>query len=360
MTRRGDKIMGKGYSEKLSRPAYENLGELENLEPLFPEGTEESLENWNLLRGKLLGRWKKILGSPSFSDFSKEVEQVDAFEEPDFYGKVYRQPTGPVTKQLLLLMEPKNAPVSPRPGAIVPYYHPDEMAGYNLKEHKLILERKNVQFGLHLVRQGYVVVCHEAFPYNTVPDPESNEGFAWWKAASKKLLEDNPGWTGIGKLIWDTRLATDFLLNRNDIDKEHIVIIGHSLGGKMAFCTGCLDTRIKAIIASDFGIGWKFTNWDTEWYYGKQIYEKGFTLAHHQLLALHAPRSFLLIGGFADRPASWQYINEAKKVYRLYGRENAAGFFDHASGHQPTEESVRTAYKWLAEQFGLPEKKWEF
>ena len=84
----------------------------------------------------------------------------------------------------------------------------------------------------------------------------------------------------------------------------------------------------------------------------------GFTLAHHQLLALHAPRSFLLVGGEADRPASWQYIQEAQKVYRLYGREDAVGFFDHASGHSPTEESLRLAYRWLAEQFSLPEQPW--
>jgi len=49
-----------------------------------------------------------------------------------------------------------------------------------------------------------------------------------------------------------------------------------------------------------------------------------------------------------------------KKVYRLYGKEDAAGFFDHASGHQPTEESVATAYRWLAEQFGLKEQKQEW
>lgn len=352
--------MNKKYSEKLSKPAYTNLGEKEDFEPLFPEKIEENLQNWNILREKLLIRWSKVLGRPSFTNFDKEVEKIEEFEQPYYKATLYKQPTGPETKQKILLMEPKHTPFSPRPCAIVPYYNPDEMAGYNLKEGQPIFKRRNVQFGRHLVQQGYAVVCTEAFPFNTVPEPINNEGFAWWEAASKKLLTDNPHWTGIGKLIWDTKLATDFLLSQKDIDKERVLIIGQSLGGKMSFCAGTLDERIKAIIGSDFGLGWKFTNWSDKWYYGKQIFEKGFTLAHHQLLALHAPSSFLLIGGFADRPASWQYINEAKKVYRLYGKENNVGFFDHNSGHQPTDESIVVAYKWLSEQFNLPELKWEF
>jgi pimeloyl-ACP methyl ester carboxylesterase len=232
------------------------------------------------------------------------------------------------------------------------------MAGYDLEKHERLAERPNVQFGRHLVQQGYVVVCTEAFPYNTVPDPESDEGFAWWKAASKKLLQDNPRWTGIGKLTWDTRRAADLLLAQPDIDPERIMIIGHSLGGKMAFCTGTMDERIKAIIGSDFGMGWNFTNWDAPWYFGEQVNAPGFTPALHQLLALHAPGSYLLIGGEADRPESWQYIDAARPVYALQGRDTAIGHFYHGTGHQPTNESIVTAYQWLAEQFALPEQPW--
>jgi pimeloyl-ACP methyl ester carboxylesterase len=233
------------------------------------------------------------------------------------------------------------------------------MAGYDLTRRCRLLEQPETQFGRHLAQQGYLVVCTEAFPFNTVPQPEKNEGFAWWRAAADKVLRENPGWTGMGKLIWDSRLATDLLLSQPDVDHDRIVIMGHSLGGKMAFYTGALDERIKAIVASDFGIGWRFTNWDDPWYLGRQIHSEGFRLAHHQLLALHAPRSFFLIGGQFDHRASWQYLLEAQKVYRLYGREDAIGFFDHHSGHSPTQESLLIAYRWLAEQFDLPAQPWQ-
>ena len=163
----------------------------------------------------------------------------------------------------------------------------------------------------------------------------------------------------MAKLAHDTSRALDFLLEQPDVDPERVGVMGHSLGGKMAFYTGCLDDRFKAIVASDFGMGLSFTNWDAPWYLGNQIHHPDFTLAHHHLLALFAPRPFLLIGGEADRPATWQYINEARKVYELYDRPNNIGFFDHASGHRPTERSLQIAYQWLAEQFEIEPNDWE-
>ncbi len=345
-------------SQELSRPSIEDLGVPQELEPLFPPGVEPALEDWRLRRAELLARWRAVVGEPSFGAFDREPEVIDEFDAPDFHGTILRQPTGPGQRQQVLLMEPLEAPVSPLPGAVVPYYHPDLMAGFDLASRAPLAERPNVQFGRHLVRQGYRVVCTEAFPYNTVPDPGSEEGFAWWRAAAAKLLADNPSWTGIGKLVWDTSRALDLLLDHPDTDADRILVMGHSLGGKMAFYAAAFDERFKAAICSDFGIGWTFTNWDAPWYFGEQIRRAGFRLNGHHALALIAPRSFLLIAGDADRPESWQHINEARRVYRLHGREDAVGCFLHMTGHQPTTQSIVTAYRWLAEQFGLEEQPW--
>ncbi|MEW6355023.1 MAG: acetylxylan esterase [Planctomycetota bacterium] len=346
-------------SRKLSVPAYGDLGEDQKLRPIFPKGVEPTMDIWEKVRNDLRVQWDKVLGKPSFGDFDRTAEIIGAFEQPDYIGTIFRQPVAPDIRQLLVLMVPRKTPRSPRPGAVIPFYHPYLMCGYDAEKGEPQTERPLVQFGRHLVQQGYVVVCTEAFPYNTVPDPGTEEGFAWWKAAAKKLLADNPNWTGMGRLIWDTSRAVDLLLEQPDIDRDRILIIGHSLGGKMAFYTGCLDERGTAIIGSDFGIGWNFTNWDAPWYLGEQIHKPDFPLAHHHLLALHAPRSFLVIAGQADRPASWQYIQAAQQVYELYNKKDAVGCFDHGTGHQPTEESIRLAYQWLAEQFNLPDRPWD-
>ncbi len=69
---------------------------------------------------------------------------------------------------------------------------------------------------------------------------------------------------------------------------------------------------------------------------------------------------FLLVAGQYDKPESWQYLNAANPVYALHGKPHALGMIDHASGHQPTRESMRLAYQWLAEQLDREPQDWEF
>ena len=343
-------------THRVAHPTYEHLGEPEAIAPIF--SSAPSLETWYPIRETLKNRWAQVLGLPSFANIDHAVEIIQTFDQPTYRATVLKQPTGPHTRQILLLMQPKKTIASPNPGMVIPFYNPDRMIGLNIQNQQPTEDTPLIQFGRHLVQQGYTVVCTEAFPYNTVPEPEENKGFAWWQNGAEKLLHDNPNWTGMAKLAHDTSLALTFLLDQPGIDAQRIGVMGHSLGGKMAFYAGCLDTRFKTIVSSDFGIGWSFTNWDAPWYLGQKIHRPDFTLAHHHLLALFAPNPFLLIGGQADRPESWQYLNEARKVYALYNKPEAIGFFDHASGHRPTEESLHIAYQWLAEQFGISPNPW--
>lgn len=343
---------------RLSAPPYSDLGPDQDLAPLFGPDETPSPALWRKRRQELLARWRDVLGHPSYAPFDTTPEVVDSFELPRCRATLYRQPNSPTTRQQVLVLRPEAAGDSPRPGAVVPFYDPDRMAGYDLKTRRPLPEHRTTQFGRHLVENGFIVACVEAFPYNTVPDPGTGANFAWWHAGAAKVLADNPEWTGMGKLIADTRLATDLLLAQPDVDPERVLIIGHSLGGKMATYNGALDERIKATIASDLGIGYGFTNWQDPWYLGRKFGAGMGGLAHHHLLALHAPRPYLLIAGQFDGPASWQYLNAARAAYALYGKEKAIGCFDHASGHQPTEESMVAAYRWLCEQFGLPTEPW--
>jgi hypothetical protein len=345
--------------ERVSRPTYEKFGEPEPIEPLFSNAQTHSLEAWRLLREQVDNRWQRVLGMPSFGGYDPTPSLLYTFDQPAYRATVYQQPTGPSTRQTLLLMEPNRPLPAPLPGMVIPFYTPDRMVGLDISTREpLVGESPLIQFARHLAEQGYLVVCTEAFPYNTVSEPEENVGFAWWQKGAEKLLLDHPDWTGMGKLVYDTRRALDLLLAQPTVDPSRVGVMGHSLGGKMSFYAGCLDERFHAVISSDFGMGWSFTNWDAPWYLGKQIKEPGFTLAHHHLLALAAPRPFLLFGGEADRPATWQYLEEARKVYSLYGQSSAIGFFDHGAGHRPTEESLEVAYGWLAEHFGVNPNPW--
>ena len=89
--------------------------------------------------------------------------------------------------------------------------------------------------------------CHNLLHFR---DPAEGRFKRWRQAGARQRRW--PGWRGIGKLTHDTRLLVDMLGGMRGSIRPHR-IIGHSLGSKMA-STPVLDSRIKVIVASDFGI----------------------------------------------------------------------------------------------------------
>ena len=132
------------------------------------------------------------------------------------------------------------------------------------------------------------------------------------------------------------------------VDPERLGSVGHSLGAKEALYLAAFDERIKATVSSEGGIGTKFSNWDAPWYLGPAINEPAFTHEHHELLALAAPRPFLLVGGeSADGDRGWPFIAAAKPVYELYGQPARLGQFNHRKGHAVPPEAEQRIEEWL-------------
>lgn len=296
----------------------------------------------------------------SAAETVSDVETVREFQTEEFRARVLLQKTGPKTRQKMVLLKPLESSASQNrnadskvPGVVVPYYDPDRMCGYDLKtSERLPAYEKTSCFGLQLVRQGYIVLCVEAYPYNLLPDSELKD-FPLWAAAAETLHLQEPDGTGMRKLTSDVRHAVDFLVTVPEVDPNRIAAAGHSLGGKMSFYAGCLDERVRAIIASDFGFRWEDTNWDAPWYWGeeklKQLQEQGTD--HRSLLALHAPNLFILIAGEADNAQTEAPLRETERIFRLYTDRRRIYFLNHASGHQPTRPALRNAWKILAEEF---------
>ncbi len=66
------------------------------------------------------------------------------------------------------------------------------------------------------------------------------------------------------------------------------------------------------------------------------------------MLAQIAPRAFLLIAGnSADGDLSWPYIAEAMPVWKLAGRADAIGLFNHRQGHAFPPVAQSHADEWL-------------
>ena len=79
----------------------------------------------------------------------------------------------------------------------------------------------------------------------------------------------------------------------------------------------------------------------------------GFEHDHHELMALTAPRAFLLIGnsqtedagGDSDDLQSWGYFNRAKEVYRLLGVPERLQFASTDEGHHANGPKIDAAWQ---------------
>lgn len=196
-------------------------------------------------------------------------------------------------------------------------------------------------FGLKLAERGWVALC----PCNYLwPDAA--------KIATKKAVDDfrarHPGSKGMAKMLFDAVVALDILAALPEVDPQRLGAIGHSLGGKEVLYLAALDERVRVAVSSEGGIGTRFSNWDAPWYLGDEIRNRDFAHEHHELLALVAPRAFLLLGGdSADGDRSWPFIEAALTVYKLYGASARVGLFNHKKGHSVPPEAEQRIYEWF-------------
>jgi hypothetical protein len=197
-------------------------------------------------------------------------------------------------------------------------------------------------FGLQLARQGYVTLSPRNFLW------PKNVGISARPEAAK-FLQRAPGRKGMRKMLHDAQVAVDLLEQMPEVDPKRIGSVGHSLGAKEVLYLAAFDPRVKATVSSEGGIGIAFSNWDADWYLGGTVKDPNFSHDHHELLALCAPRPFLLIGGeSADGDRGWPFIESALEVYRLYGDQPAIGQWNHRQGHAVPAEAVKRIEEWFA------------
>lgn len=289
-------------------------------------------------------QWQEALGVPSAPVVSGELTLLARYEYEDYTAELYSQPNGHGRHQRLMMTFPKDTTL-PRPAVAVPFYFAESMLGFDPATGEEFPRYSMYPMMADLARRGYVTASADAYHLTYIPQERARDDFGRWRVAAEALRREHPNWTGVGKLISDTRLVVDALAADPRVDARRIGIAGHSLGGKMAFYTGCLDERIRVILASDFGIRWDQTNWRDIWYWGDQVDEleaKG--MDHAQLLGIAAPKPFCLIAGQYDNMDSWDMMCRAPGYTPADGRLK---IINHATGHTPPREALEEGYTFL-------------
>lgn len=293
-------------------------------------------------------KWEAVIGKP-MKPFTHSISPVIQFERKNFTGRLFRQANGPNSFQRVLVLYPKTK--GPSPAVIIPFYQPESMSQIDLATMKdnIVAKDASIAFGRMLVERGFVAVMSETYHITYIERPVSKDDlndFSRWKRAAERLRMEEPQCSGVGKLLADTKLLVDLACADPAVDEERIGIIGHSLGGKISFYTGCLEPRIKAIVSSDFGIGWGQTNWNDTWYWGRRLpFLRASNMEHSQLLAIAAPKPFLLIAGLYDNDGTNAFFAAAKPYYGdSFGNLQ---LINHATGHRPPMEASVAACDFL-------------
>lgn len=304
------------------RPPWADFGEV-----------PKSRSAWEAMRGRVEARWRELLGPfPDAAALEPRLLRQEVLPDHTRIHLRFRADggVGPEGEPDAYLLIPK-ALKQPAPGLVVLHQTTDQ----HIDQPVGISGREGVHIALRQVRRGYVCLvarnflwCRSGVPLQQItrdlletPVPQRGGREFRWK-------------TGMAKMLWDAIRSTDYLVSRPEVDPTRIGTIGHSLGAKEVIYHAAFDPRVKVAVSCEGGISLRFSNWNADWYLGKQIDAPGFQADHQELLALTAPRAFLLIGGeSADGGKSWPFVRSALPIYGLYGAEERLGLLRHPAGH---------------------------
>lgn len=187
---------------------------------------------------------------------------------------------------------------------------------------------------------GSATIC-----YNDIfPDREDG----WSDSIYKLFYEDddfkssNREFGAIGAWAWGLQRGMDYLETLTEVDKNKVVVHGHSRLGKTALLAGTSDKRFSIVISNDSGCGGAaisrrcfgesleiiqdaFPHWfcsKFRSYIGK---EDELPLDQHMLISLIAPRPAYIASAtedlWADPKGEFLSGVNALPVYRLFGSE---------------------------------------
>ncbi len=353
-----------------SSPAREPGAEMQPI-PSLIDGLRSARE-WDVVRRpQLLRLWTTILGKLGPNDQDRQwfgdIRQAVVRESADRGSYTRTALDLPIEKDFLqhhVLLAPKGT--GPFPAVICwtsttpDYTAPEEWWGKWLVEH------------------GYVVLTSWSFIRHYRDDATYGDG------AAGKVYERFGHWLPMAKMVHDAQREAEYLRSLKQVDGSRIGFMGFSLSAKAAVYIAAFAPEIAATVAIDPHVAINGgTNWFAPWYLDWQRpfpdiptpqhtvlsmlnpdpARPGFEHDHHELLALAAPRPFLLIGGSgnsedrggdSDDRQSWGYYNRAKEVYRLLGAPEHLRFVLTANGHKPTGPEVDAEWRGFFDRWLRP------
>lgn len=181
------------------------------------------------------------------------------------------------------------------------------------------------QFGLRLAKEGFMVVAPHIITEEKAPDNNLNR---LRNQLHKKAVPI--GMTLLGLETSKLMGLVDYLSKDTKVDKNDISEYGISLGGEIAFFHAAMDTRVRALVVSQYitdridkYIG--ENNPDAEWKYENSDYTifSNFLLetSDARMVALVAPRKLFIEAGSKDgrTTGAIRIFPKMQEIYKKLG-----------------------------------------
>lgn len=186
-----------------------------------------------------------------------------------------------------------------------------------------------------LAKHGFIVL-------STDPIEQGERRSSWKNHGHLQTLLT--GITPLGMMVYENIKAIDYLVSRDEVDKDKIGMMGTSNGGFNTAVTSAIDERINAAVVIGYAAtyrwileGHKGYNWNSGNDVCNQLPNIISKINFTQILALSTPRRLMIVNAIDDNIIP---IEGAKKVY-----EKAKLFFDLYSSNLLSQVVVPGGHK---------------
>jgi dienelactone hydrolase len=297
--------------------------------------------DWAIRRAHILAGMQEVMGPmpPDSRRVPLEVKTLEVCQTDRFTRRKITFATEPDTRVPAYLFIPKGAK-GKVPAILCP--HPTAESG---KGRTAGLDGpESRHYALELAQRGYVTIAPDYVGY----------GEYQWNPYTHGYI------SATMKGIWDHMRAVDLLVSLNEVDRDRIGVIGHSLGGHNSMFVAVFDPRIKVIVSScgfnafRYYKGGDLTGWSHKGYMPKIPSYCGWQnmpFDFHEVVAALAPRPFFVNAPLRDANFDVRGVDEAvgaaRRVYRLLGAADGITAVHPDCQHDFPDDVRRQVYAWL-------------
>ncbi|MCP4642440.1 MAG: prolyl oligopeptidase family serine peptidase [bacterium] len=215
-------------------------------------------------------------------------------------------------------------------------------------------------YGLELARWGYVTLSIDLIcDGERIAEGGHQHDTSWF-------YTQHPKWSAVGKNLWDSMRAVDFLHTLDFVDPHRIGCVGHSLGGHSTLFATAFDDRIACGVTNCGVLSWDRSrdHWSrpanrkdgvSGYVYIPRFrpYIEDQSLAapidFEHLMMMAAPRPLLVqcSEGEAERDDTCAKTSLAGAVYRAQNAGDRLGLFTFPGKHNYPPVAKRYSFAWL-------------